>query len=50
MKYPLDDAAKKALTEQSVDTIRITTDNSHYDFEIHKKSVDDFVTAVKCSL
>jgi hypothetical protein len=48
IKYPLDDATKSALTDQSVNTIRISTDNSDYDFEIHKKSVDDFATAVTC--
>ena len=50
IKYPLDDATKKALAGQSVSTIRVTTDNSEFDFEIHKKSVNDFAAAIKCSL
>jgi hypothetical protein len=50
IKYPLDDATKDALLEQSAKTIRITTDYDHYDFEIHEKSVHDFATAVRCSL
>jgi hypothetical protein len=48
-KYGLGDAAKKVLTGQPVSAIRVTTDNSNYDFDIHKKSVSDFVGAVKCS-
>jgi len=48
--YPLDDAAKIALAGQSVRSISMTTDNSNFDFEIHKKSVDDFAAAVKCIL
>jgi len=50
IKYPLDDATKKALAGQSVSTIRVTTDNSEFDFEIHKKSVNDFAAAIKCNL
>ena len=50
IKYPLDDATKKALAGQSVSTIRVTTDNSEFDFEIHKKSVNDFAAAVECLL
>ena len=50
IKYPLDDATKKALAGQSVSTIRVTTDNSEFDFDIHKKSVNDFAAAIKCSL
>ena len=49
IKYPLDDATKKALAEQPVSTIRVMTDNSNFDFEIHKKSVNDIAAAVECS-
>jgi len=49
INYPLDDATKKALAEQPVSTIRVTTDNSNFDFEIHEKSVNDIAAAVECS-
>lgn len=50
IKYRLHDAAQSALAGQSVRSISVTTDNSNFDFEMHKKSVDDFATAIKCSL
>lgn len=49
IKYPLENATKKALIEQPVKMIRVTADNSNFDFEIHKKSVNDFAAAVECS-
>lgn len=50
IKYPLDDATKDALAGQSINVIRVTTDNSNFDFDVNKKSVNDFATAVKCIL
>jgi hypothetical protein len=50
IKYRLDHAAKNTLAGQSVRSITVTTDSSNFDFEIHEKSVDDFATAISCSL
>jgi len=48
MKYALSEATKTALSAQPVHTIRIITDSEEYEFEVHKKSVNDIATAVEC--
>lgn len=48
IKYALDADIKKALASQPATKIRLTMANSNLDFEIHKKSLDDFKLAVQC--
>jgi hypothetical protein len=46
--YPLDDDLVAALTSQSAAKIRVEAYETHYDFEIHEKSLDDIGNAIRC--
>ncbi len=48
IKYALDAGAVEALTRQSAARLRLTMVRDDFDFEIHKKSVDDLSSAVRC--
>lgn len=50
LKYPLDAADLEALAGQPASKVSVTTDNGSFDIEVHKKSVNDFMTATNCSL
>ena len=46
--YPLDDDLITALTSQGATKIRVEASETHYDFEIHEKSLTDIGDAIKC--
>jgi len=50
IEYPLDAGSMETLARQPATRISVTTDNSNFDFEVHKKSINDFATAVECTL
>lgn len=49
LHYPLDEGSIAALWEQPVIWIRLSTEYKAYEFEIHKRSVNDFGSAVRCA-
>ncbi len=48
IKYALDDETMKALSSQPAKKLRLTMANKKLDFDVHKKSVDDIRSALKC--
>ena len=50
IKYALDDETMKALSSQPAIKLRLTMANKDLDFDVHKKSVDDIRSALKCVL
>jgi hypothetical protein len=46
--YPLDDELITALTSQGATKVRVEAAESHYDFEIHEKSLTDVSDAIQC--
>lgn len=48
IKYALDDETMKALSSQPAKKLRLTMANKNLDFDVHKKSVDDIRSALKC--
>jgi len=48
IKYALDDETMKALSSQPAIKLRLTMANKDLDFDVHKKSVDDIRSALKC--
>ncbi len=50
IEYALDASTMEALASQPATSLWITTAEDYIDFEIHKKSLGDFKTAVECVL
>jgi len=48
IKYALDGETMKALSSQPAIKLRLTMANKDLDFDVHKKSVDDIRSALKC--
>ncbi len=48
IKYALDEETVKALSSQPTMKLRLTMANKDLDFDVHKKSVDDLRSAIKC--
>jgi hypothetical protein len=46
--YPLDDDLIAALTSQDATKIRVEASETHYDFEVHEKSLGDIGSAIQC--
>ncbi len=48
INYPLDDELMAALTHQGATKIRVAAADTHYDFKVHEKSLDDIGDAIRC--
>ena len=48
IKYALDEETMKSLSSQPAIKLRLTMANKDLDFDVHKKSVDDLRSAIKC--
>ncbi len=48
IRYPLNNELIAALTSQSATRLRVEAADTHYDYEIHEKSLDDIGTAIQC--
>jgi hypothetical protein len=48
IRYPLDAESFSALTSQGATRVRLSTQDKHFEFDVDKKSVNDFQHALHC--